>query len=561
MKKTLTVNLNNIVFHIDDDAYEMLQTYLSEISEHFKSEDERKEIMNDIEARIAELFSEKLQKNKNVINITDVEEIIEILGKPNQFAEEEEEEETKKASKDKKQSKARRFYRDPENAVLGGIAGGLASYIGWDVTLIRILLVLLVFLGVGFIIPIYIVVWFVAPQAVTAAQRLEMQGEDVTIENIKSEVNNVRSFVESDRFKQTANSFGEKILDILRIVFKVVFGFIGGILGFVGIVLVFALVMVLFFLIFEPSILNICTPDLFTNWNLLSPEKIVLLSISLLLIIGAPIFLIVYWAIRLISRRNHQQTNHGTTLVVLILWFAGLFMFYSLKPGTLFSFNHDGHPFTFSWTDDNSTYVDQERDCQPFHAIEISGNMELSIVQDSIQQVRVSCPEEFQQKVITEVQNGVLKVYTNQIFINKPIKLHISVDSIQSIQAKGACTVKTTAPLKSKNLNIELWGASTADMNLDIQELLNVDIKGASTMKLYGTSTSLKLSCLGASETEAKNLITKNADVNASGASHLHLFVTQRLKAEANGASQIDCDGSPKQVSKTATIGSSIDVK
>jgi hypothetical protein len=247
--------------------------------------------------------------------------------------------------------------------------------------------------------------------------------------------------------------------------------------------------------------------------------------------------------------------------VLLILWFAGLFMFYSLKPNTLFSFNHDGHPFSLSWKDDSSSYVDQVRDCQPFHAIEISGNMELSIEQDSIQQVNVSCPEDIQQKVITEVQNGVLKVYTNQIFVNKPIKLHVSVDSLQSIQAKGACTIKTEAQLKSKNLKIELWGASTADMNLDIKELLNVDIKGASTMKLYGTSTSLKLSCLGASETEAKNLITKDADVNASGASHLHLFATQSLKAEANGASVIDCEGSPKQVSKTATIGSSIHVK
>ena len=85
MKKTLTVNLNNIVFHIDDDAYEMLQTYLSEIADHFQSDDERTEIMNDIEARIAELFNEKLQKNKNVINLTDVQEIIEVMGKPSQY--------------------------------------------------------------------------------------------------------------------------------------------------------------------------------------------------------------------------------------------------------------------------------------------------------------------------------------------------------------------------------------------------------------------------------------------------------------------------------------------
>lgn len=156
MKKTLTVNLNNIVFHIDDDAYDMLQTYLSEIADHFQSEDERKEIMNDIEARIAELFTEKLQKNKNVINLTDVQEVIEIMGKPSQYADEDEE--TEKPKSEKKQHKSRRFYRDPENAILGGIAGGLAAYFGWDVTLIRILLVVLVFLGMGFIIPVYIVV-------------------------------------------------------------------------------------------------------------------------------------------------------------------------------------------------------------------------------------------------------------------------------------------------------------------------------------------------------------------------------------------------------------------
>ena len=67
MKKTLTVNLNNVVFHIDDDAYELLQNYLSAVEKQL-SEDERKEVMSDIEARVAELFTERLQRNKNVVN-------------------------------------------------------------------------------------------------------------------------------------------------------------------------------------------------------------------------------------------------------------------------------------------------------------------------------------------------------------------------------------------------------------------------------------------------------------------------------------------------------------
>ncbi len=194
MKKTLTINLNNIVFHIDDDAYEMLQTYLKDVEKHL-SEEEKKEVMADIEARIAEIFSESLKRNKTVINIEDVEEIIAVLGNPSQYADEDEAAESTSAQQQTTgtKSRGRRYYRDPENAVLGGVAAGISAYFGWDVTWVRIALVLIALLVWGTIIPIYLVVWLIAPKAVTVAQRLEMQGEDVTVENIKSEINNVKT--------------------------------------------------------------------------------------------------------------------------------------------------------------------------------------------------------------------------------------------------------------------------------------------------------------------------------------------------------------------------------
>ena len=154
MKKTLTINLNNTVYHIDNDAYELLQQYLNEV-ENRLSPDEKKEVMADIEGRISELFTEKLQKGKNVINIQDVEEVITILGKPNQFSEDSAESEADTKS-DKKFK--RKFYRDPDNAVLGGVASGLAAYIGWDMVWVRVLLVAILLLGWGTIIPIYIIV-------------------------------------------------------------------------------------------------------------------------------------------------------------------------------------------------------------------------------------------------------------------------------------------------------------------------------------------------------------------------------------------------------------------
>ncbi|MDP4241029.1 MAG: DUF2807 domain-containing protein [Bacteroidota bacterium] len=559
MKKTLTVNLNNIVFHIDDDAYEMLQTYLSEIADHFQSDDERKEIMNDIEARIAELFNEKLQKNKNVVNLTDVEEIIEVMGKPSQYTGDEEEPETPPKT-DKKQPKSRRFYRDPENAILGGIAGGLAAYFNLDVTLIRIILVILVFLGVGFIIPIYIVVWFVAPAALTASQRLEMQGEDVTVENIKTEVNNVKNYMESEKFKQSAQSVGERILEILRWFFKIIFGFVGVLVGLVGIVVIGALILALFLLLFDPSVLNGFAPDLISNWALITPEKTVLMIVSLILLIGSPIFLLIYWSTHMVSGR--RNTSHTASWVVLILWLAGLFMFYSVGANTLFHIhNHNGHQFSINWSDDDKPIGNETRKLGSYHAVDISGNFELTLKKDSLQSVTVTSPDDFLSKVVTKVENGVLYVYSDGILLNRTIKLTVSSDSIRSLVAKGACKIETDNQLVAPDFSLELRGASEANLDLKVTGQISLDTKGASKVELAGSCKTFKLNGFGASKIEAESLIAKEVDAHLTGATHAQVYASESLNAEARGASEIDCQGHPKYVKKTDKIGSSIHVE
>ena len=286
MKKTLTINLNNIVFHIDDDAYDMLQSYLADVEKHL-SDDEKKEVMADIEARIAEIFSDSLKRNKTVINLEDVEEIINVLGKPNQFSSDEEDDANPKtntqqsAGNGERRSSSRRFYRDPENAVLGGIASGIAAYFSWDVTWVRIGIILLSLLSIGHGILIYFIVWLIAPKAVTVAQRLEMQGEDVTVENIKSEINNVKNYVESDKFKQSASGFGEKFLEVIRTIIKVLAGFIGGIIGLIGIILAASLLFVLVTLLFVPGIIAGFSPEIAAEWTALSGDNGILMVISL----------------------------------------------------------------------------------------------------------------------------------------------------------------------------------------------------------------------------------------------------------------------------------------
>lgn len=180
MRKTITINLNAGIFHIDEDAYEVLKQYLWQIESHFSNLDERKEIIADIEARLAELFRAGSAQQEVIITMTDVEKVIEILGQPEEIAGEEIPFNQMGQSQHKR---PRRLYRDIDNRILGGVCSGLAAFFNIDVTIVRILAVILALFGGGGLL-IYIILWIFVPSAITTAQKLEMKGEPVTIKNI-----------------------------------------------------------------------------------------------------------------------------------------------------------------------------------------------------------------------------------------------------------------------------------------------------------------------------------------------------------------------------------------
>lgn len=191
MKQTVNINVGGTVFHIDVDAYARLKEYLGKLESYFKKQEEGEEIFKDIESRIAELFSEKVQAKTGVVNIDLVEAVINKMGEPEDFEQEASEE--SKASRPSQTSNAyhekstKRLYRDVDNSVLGGVCSGLAAYLNTDPVLIRVLFAVLIF-SFGVIIPVYIILWIVVPAAITTAQKLEMRGENVTIKNIEKAI-------------------------------------------------------------------------------------------------------------------------------------------------------------------------------------------------------------------------------------------------------------------------------------------------------------------------------------------------------------------------------------
>ena len=335
MKKTLTVNLGGTVFHIDEDAYRLLDNYLSNLRVYFRRQEGAEEIVNDIETRISELFSEKMTAGSQVIIIADVEEVIARMGKPEDFGEGEEKEAKKATGTTTSDTTFRRkLYRNPDDKMLGGVASGLAAYMGWDVTVVRLILLIVLICGVGTLIPIYIVCWIVIPEAHTAAEKLNMRGEDVTIENIGKTVtdgfermaNNVNDYMKTVKPRSFLQKIGDVLVSVAGFFLKACLILL--VLVFSPVLFVLALVFVILIIVFILAVIGggaALLNALPFPWSPLmetAPVMTILGSIAGVALVGIPLLSIVYAILRMLFSWSPMST--GLKWSLLILWIVAL---------------------------------------------------------------------------------------------------------------------------------------------------------------------------------------------------------------------------------------------
>lgn len=187
MNKTITVNLNGSIFTLDDDAYQVLKNYFAELEAHFANEDGKQEIIDDIEARIAEHLKQKILISQQAISLFIINEVIEIMGRPGQIDGNGEPENSNKSYKS--DYSCNRMYRDVDEKMLGGVCSGIGYYWSIEPLLLRVFFIISSFWG-GFGVVLYIILWIVIPPAETKAQKLEMRGKPVNAENIGKNFDN-----------------------------------------------------------------------------------------------------------------------------------------------------------------------------------------------------------------------------------------------------------------------------------------------------------------------------------------------------------------------------------
>ena len=421
MKKTISINIAGIVFHIEDDGYEKLNAYLKAIQKYFSSYEGSKEIVEDIEARIAEKFWDKLKTDdKQAISLQDVEGLIASMGSVSDFAAIEEDEDlamvegknqakqafsgeskrnetfsktyqeksqpekkyseykynstNKKLFRDTKRKllggvcaglaynlgfdplwvrlaflflllgigpitagvlsgitvvfyiacwiafpanpaleeddRIRKFYRNPDGKVLGGVMSGIASYTGWDLGMLRFVSVLSIFLfGSGIII--YVILWAIAPEAKTLTDKMQMSGEPITLENIESNIK--RTFNIEDKHENALTKllllpfrvisqvfkalgpFAEFLISALRV-------FVGGIMAFTGMITMIASFFALF--VSMSAIDNMPVYFFKIPLGLFGRDASSLMLIGGFLAFAVPMFVIACAGISLIIRKN-----------------------------------------------------------------------------------------------------------------------------------------------------------------------------------------------------------------------------------------------------------------
>jgi phage shock protein PspC (stress-responsive transcriptional regulator) len=328
MKKTISINISGLVFNIEEQAYQILQVYLDEIKKILSTHEGVEEIIEDIEARIAELFHEKLSQSKQVVTEADVEEVINIMGNPSQYKldDDDEADATFKGEKEPSAGSAqKRFYRDSDEGIIGGVAAGLGHYFGIDPVIIRVILVLMFVLG-GSGVLLYIILWVVIPEAATTAQKLQMRGQPVNVENIKDYVHNFK-----DEAKSGVSNASKSVRNAAKrssTALSKVFNILGRVIGFgmmiFGLFFFVVALMIHFgsigsFLVIEGDFSN----NFGTLTSLVFPEGSASIGFwSLFLSIIIPIILVTTLGIKLLFQLRGKM--RATFISGLVIWIVSI---------------------------------------------------------------------------------------------------------------------------------------------------------------------------------------------------------------------------------------------
>lgn len=326
MKKTIKISLGGLAYNIEEDAYTLLDEYINTLKQRLINDKEGTEIVNDIEERISELFTEK-KGSAESISIGLVKEVLEILGNPEEITSGM----VNTSSGSQSYRSQKRFYRNPDHSYIAGVCSGIGEFFGTDPIVIRIIfLFLLIFHGFGLLL--YIILWIAVPRAITPKQKLEMKGEPINISTIEKTIREETAQIDRNLKNNGVKGFIERIvyligkiaywfIQFLLVIIKVTAIIVAVALIVAMLIALFALVNVIFFggLIFHgafPVVHGIPLGEVITS--MFEFSSTIWLTIPIFLVIAIPLFALLYLGIRILFRFKARDGFIG--LIAATVW-------------------------------------------------------------------------------------------------------------------------------------------------------------------------------------------------------------------------------------------------
>jgi phage shock protein PspC (stress-responsive transcriptional regulator) len=339
MNKTIIININGTVFHIEEDAYEVLKNYMTDVKRHFLNSADSLEITTDIENRIAEMFSELLARdNKQVIVEQDVKLVIEQMGTVEDFEHADEDNHTAANDHYAYNNGSRSLFRDPDDHLIGGVCAGLANYFNINAVWVRLIFALsTAFAGTGLVL--YIILWMVIPKAITRGDRMAMKGQKLDLQgfkaNFEEELNNIKGNL-SDLHNE-ARPLVYKFRDFSGEVFHHTGKFLSGagnlfvkLLGITVLLACFAGVIALVVSLALAEVWGQAPIHLFP-FNVVANEYANKIYFSAFFVAFIPLLAIILTVIKALFKTRSMDVNIGILILVIWLFSVGTLVFYGSK--------------------------------------------------------------------------------------------------------------------------------------------------------------------------------------------------------------------------------------
>jgi phage shock protein PspC (stress-responsive transcriptional regulator) len=325
MDKTININIAGILFQIDEKAYTILRDYLQAINNRFRHVPGGVETVADIESRIAEIF-ESQKGTAGTISPNNVEAMILIIGKPEDFDNNDAEPETHGYI-----SVRKRMYRNPDDSIISGVCGGIGAYLNTDPVLFRILFAIFTMtFGVGFFL--YLALWIALPPANTDSRKREMYGK--SYQSVISYKSNTAGSVTSDapsynRGYYNTSRIGNAVNEIFRALGRVFYVAMRILLILFGVAFVltgslFILSFVMLLVFKYPASISSSSFDMNLIYlsdflpYVVNPVLVPWIIALTLVILVIPMIALIYWGVKMIFW--FRAKDGIFSLVGLVLW-------------------------------------------------------------------------------------------------------------------------------------------------------------------------------------------------------------------------------------------------